>query len=730
MSTTLGVGALGVYPLAGTFARAKPTVTVTSPTGTIDTTSVTFSFTYSSPVSRAQASYRAQLRTQDGSTILADTSTVLSASTSGLSISYLLSSGSSYQLWVQAGDGFDLSDWATTVFSVELASVANYPDNELVGSVYEIAINGVGYMLADDPDNRVERRSLMLEPPRLATSQTPFAEAVERYSFIGAADWSGGAGQKLRNREDSDPTKFWDSEGINPFDPRGLRLLNEAVASIADTYATPFCTVAGDRVYVCSADGELKSQATVEGAVTTFTITGAGAPLSLASDGTNWYYADGADIFRNSSAADPVSAWSTIDAELIEWTVDRLTAVYDDGAGNLCVTTLADAGTEEVAGGRFKYPDTVSIPAVTGGDGYLWFAVNRNQQSQVHYWQVGSSDTYAAVGLTLPAGQRAVALGFYLGNVFVLALEELASTNRAIVYRCVPQDGNLTAVRVLDFETTSDLVGAGFCGNDRFVFFTWPDMTEANSHDGLGCIDLSTGGYAKWFSSGTTGEPYTPVVWNGKLAWGIGGVGLYAESTDRVAEGWLESSISDLSSNLVKVFDLIDARFEPLASAHSVSMQYTVDGGSSYTSAGDTVDSAGAAVGSWDLGVSSRSFGYKITLGTSNSTTPYVQLVQTKLHPLSLKDGLLGLPVNCSTEIKGLNGQDLPEEISGMERVRQLEALIGTRVRLQDVDWPVTQTASIWEVVDVQGDTHGVFDRKRGRRVDTGRARVTLRRSL
>lgn len=729
MSTTLSVGALGVYPLAGTFPRAKPAVTVTAPAATVDTSSTTFSFTYSSPVSRAQASYRAQIRTQDGTTVLYDTSTVSSSSSSGLELDYLLSSGSSYQLWVQAGDGHDLSDWATTTFSVELAGVADFPDNTQVGSVYEIAINGIGYMLDDAPDRAVERRVLMLEPPRLATSETPFAEAVERYSFIGAADWSGGAGQKLRNRDDSIASRFFDAEGLNPFEEDGLCLLPETVQSITDTYASPHVTVAGGRIYVVSADGELKSQAAAEGAVTTFSITGAGAPTSVASDGTNWYYADGADIFRNSSAADPGSAWSAVDADLIEWTVDRLTAVYDDGAGQICVSTLSGAGTEEVSGGRFKYPDTTSIPAITGGDGYLWFAVNRDQQSQVHYWQVGSTDTYAAVGLTLPNGQRAVSLGFYLGNVFVLALEELESTNRAIVYRCVPSEGRLTALRVTDFETTDTLAGAGFTGDDRFVLFSWPGMSATGSYTGVGCIDLSTGGYTKWLVSGATGSPFTPVHWNGRVAFGVGGSGLWVEGTNLVGSGWLRSSISDLESNMTKVFDEIVVRCDPLPSGGSVSLEYTLDGGDSYSSAGDALTGGGVTVGTWELAVSARSLGYKITIGASG-TSPCVQLVQTKLHPLSLRDALIDFPINCSDHVRGLNGQTVPSEETGMERLRRLEGLVGTRVRLQDVDWPVTNTASIWEVLDVRGETHGTFDHQPNRRVDTGRARVTLRRSL
>jgi hypothetical protein len=721
----LGASALGVGPLAGAWDRAKPTVDVTSPSGVIG--SATVAFTYSSPVGRAQVSYQFQIRTADGSTILYDSGTVVSGANSGITIPYFFAGGSEYQIWVRASDLFDTSDWSTGLFSVDLIDVNDYPDEPTVGSVYEIAINGEGYMLADRPERPVKRQLSVLEAPRFATGDTPFTEAVERYTFLGTTDWRGGAGQEYLNRTDSDQTRYRDSEGLNPFEVDALQLLPSTTQRITDTFATPLMVVAGDRIYVVTANGELTSRDTAAGSDTVFTITGAGAPQAMASDGTNWYYADGSNIYRNGSAADPGSAWQAHNAIKMEWVVDRLAIVYDDG-DELCLSTLAPDGTEEVAGGRFKYPNTTDLADITGGDGYLWFIVNRGNVSQVHYWQVGSDDTYAANGLTLPAGQKATSLGFYLGNVFIRAVEPLESGSRVIIYRCIPSEGVLTPQRVLDWDDDADGSIGDFAGDDRFVLFSWREMTEAGA-SGVGCIDLSTGGWAKWLTGGD-GDIYSVALWNGKLAFTSGGDGLFVEDATPVNTGWLESSISDLGSSLPKVFDEIRLTFDPLPSGGTVGVEVTIDGGNSYDVVGDTVATAGLSSFSNDLNMDGRSFGVRITLGATSSS-PKIRSAQTKLHPRSIVDQVVVFPINCSDQVAALNGSILPGSApgSGLKRTKTLEALTGSRVRLQDIDWPVTEVATIWEIVDVQTETIGVFNPAQNRRVDSAVTTVTLRRS-
>jgi hypothetical protein len=732
MTTTVGVSALGTAPLAGLWARANPTVTLTAPTGTIGATGNTLSFTYSSPVSRTQYSYRYQIRSEDGTSVLYDSYAVVSTATSGISIPYTFADGSSYQIWVRAADRFDTSEWSTGTVSVEASDLASYPDEPRVGSVFEIGINGVGFMLADRPDRPVQRRTTILQPDRFATSDTPFSEAVERYSFLGFMTPTEGAGQEFYGRRDSSPYRFRRSAGVNPFQDDAVQLWNDTTVTTSNGRSTgvgALVAVAGGDLYTLSSSG-LIAQSTIGGSETSFSIAAAGTIVDLTSDGDAWYVCDGANVFRGTAASDPGSAWSTIDADLIEWTVDRLTGVYDNGAGQLCVTTFDTAGAEEVAGGRFKYPDTVSIPSVTAGDGYVWWVVNRTTGSQVHYWQLGASDTYAANALSFPAGQRCTSLGFYLGNVFAHTVEpvEEGAGFRHIIYRCVPQNGTLIPDRVCDWtDEAATVESCPFTGDDRFVQFGWANMTTVS---GCGTVDLSTGGWATGLQfTGNTAEIVSAALWDGVPVFGTSDGKVFVEDVSTVVDtGWLETSVWDLQSGLSKVFDRVEAAFDPVPTGAGMSVEYTTDGGISYTSAGASVSTAGLTGSSWELKKSARSIGLKVTLTASSVDSLKVRFLQTKLHPLTISDQLLVLPVNCANELAGLNGQIIRDGMTGIGRARWLEQLVGSRIKLQDVDWADTGVSTTWEVVDVETVLTGVKDPRLGRRVDSGVSQITLRR--
>jgi hypothetical protein len=742
----LGTQDLAGEALAGDFKRARPYVNTLTPIGAVTASTVTATWSYSSPIVRAQAQFQVQLRNANGTVVLYDSMIQDGAGTS-FAVPYVLSGGSSYRVYVRATDGFDwsldpstLEDWSWELFTSETVTAEDFPENSAVGSVYEIGINGVGYMLADGPDNPVVRRTATLQPPRFVTGDTPFAEAIEHHTFLGYSDFKNGAGQLMRSRTDSDPARFWDSLGINPFDDDSLQLLPQMSNTITGSHPSPRMAVANDRIYLVTAAGQLKSEQIGVGGDTTFSITGAGDVASMTSDGFHWYYADGASIYRNSTATDPTTAWSTVNAELIEWASDRLAAVYvDAGSPTMrCLTTLAPDGTEEVAGGRFKYPSAeATIPSITSGDGYLWFIVNRADTSAIHYWQLGSADTYAAVGLQLPAGQTAQVLGFYLGNVFVKATERKSSGGyRNYIYRCVPNEGRLVAELVLTFDTSAadDPTKGGFAGQGRRVLFAWPEMTDdVTPLSGVGAIDLSTGGWCRWiWTVNSAGPVFDLALYNGMLQILTNAGDIVGESTLPLTSGWIRTSHDDLGSVLQKVVDQYSITTAPLPSGGSVSVLLSLDVGNSYSSVGPAMATVGSTTRTWLQDTIVRTAGIEITITSNGATSPKVRHAQLRLHPLLISDQLLQLPVNCADQLTGLNGQLLPVDSpgAGLKRARVLEQLIGTQVKLQDLDWPLTKTSSIWEVVDAQTVTTGVFDKHQSRRVDSAVTTLTLRRSV
>src|SRR5690606_8770459 len=115
----------------------------------------------------------------------------------------------------------------------------------------EVGLNGKGYMLYDNRDSdgqrwEYRRAVIPLDPPRLATSDTPFSEAIERYTFQGWSGFEDGAGQRFANRPRSSPVAYWDSEGINPFDRSGLELLPAMSQVIESAFSGLQCRIAGE----------------------------------------------------------------------------------------------------------------------------------------------------------------------------------------------------------------------------------------------------------------------------------------------------------------------------------------------------------------------------------------------------------------------------------------------------------------------------------------------------
>jgi len=723
---------LGVEPLGGYWVRSDPVVTILTPVGVVQTPMVTVTWSYSSALSHPQTSFRALLKSGSGSTVLEDSGDQAGAGGSW-SFGFLLQGFTNYRIEVQASDGFDTGS-DEIEFSTELADASDFPDELRVGSIYEVAINGVGFMLADAPESEAKytRRSSTLDAQRFADGDTPFSEAIERYSLLKHQNWSGGAGQRLLYRPSSDPSKYWDSEGINPFVEGQLSLLHQSSLDMTDTYANQLaCIAANHDIFVLVSDTQLCHIDEPGMAETTFNVgTGVGVVSSLTSDGNFWYATDGANIFRNNVAVTGGAAWSTVDVTEIQWCSDRL-AGFDTVAVPPNVTTFSSAGVEEVAGGRFSFPDA-TLAGLTAGDGYMWWGVNRGREAQVYAWKLGSTDG-AFIALSLPAGERVTSLFSYLGNVFIAShafhVHEMSMEPEDMthIYRCVPAEGKLTPELIAMLPPSNRTFWAG---QQEFVAFTWKDMTMDDGFTGIGVIDLGTGGYTKWHTSASTAEAKSLCTWHGEWAFTVSTQGLYTvvDHEDFVPEGWLITSSADLGSSVSKIFDEVTVTSRSLVG--TITVEWSRDTLESWNLLG-TFQGDGATQGIFQLEKQLPKVGFRITL-TEGVGTPILESLVTQLHPLTFADQIQTLPLRCSNRVVGQNGQEI--DFSGPARGDQLarfvENLVPSRVKLQDVDWPTTKEVILCEAVGAETSTLGEFDPHLNRRVNSHVVMLTLRRRL
>src|SRR5210317_2021308 len=124
---------------------------------------------------------------------------------------------------------------------VDLPEVTDADINREVGSIYEVGINGSGYMLDDSPEEQgYEGGAVPLLPDRLATTETPLSESINRYQFYDQSLFEGGQGQKVANRLDDDPRKYNEGLSIDPFTEAGTVRLGLTETLLFDSgYSNP-----------------------------------------------------------------------------------------------------------------------------------------------------------------------------------------------------------------------------------------------------------------------------------------------------------------------------------------------------------------------------------------------------------------------------------------------------------------------------------------------------------
>lgn len=623
-------------------------------------------------------------------------------------------------------------------FSVDLADADAFDEEPSVGTAYEVGLNGQGFMLYDNREGeeyRYERTSTTLDPPRLSTTDTPFSEAIERYTFAGFSDLSAGRGQLYVNRPQALPNAFYDSDGVNPFESGSLRLLHDTDQELADTYASLRLVVVGSDLYVQTDANELTRKTTIGVAGSAFNVAAATTIVDLASDGAQWYAAAGtAGIFRGTSS-DPGAAWSSQQAFVIGYAGGRVCAAVKAGTSTTPnrFTTLNDSGAEEVASGRITLPEGWTITDFTGGGGKVWFSAYAGDVGAVYCWDLTTAAPFVA--LELPKGEVPMAILWYQGQVMVRSqvVYDSTSGNQAGIYRCPTSDDGTLTPFLLDYisEAGVDEGPGAFAVYGDLVLFSWREMGGDTS--GLGAVDLAGGGYTKWLRSDVTGLVSSIDVWQGRPVFAVRGDGVWIEDQSAfVTTGWLRTSVIDGASGLDKVFDELAIQCVPLGNDESLDFEYTLDAWDSDSALADsTVSSSGTKGATVTVSKRAKNFGLKINLNGPGTTSPTLLLAQLKFHAIGATDTLVTLPIDCGDQLELLNGAEHPGNGAGagVARARALLALEGGRVLFQDVDWHYGFAAEIFEVVQVRQFKTSLYDSNQGRNAVRMVAVVTLRKA-
>lgn len=527
----------------------------------------------------------------------------------------------------------------------------------LVPSQFDAAIAGQPFMLDPTVDNAgwwtgdIPVQRAQADTQGDPSEATLNSEALWRRS---RRSYTNGRGQEFADRQESDPLRFHESTGVDPWTENRLSLLPGTDLSLAAAGATYLAVTTG-RLYVL--DGQTVRYTTDGVTWTAITGTPASAALGIAADGSTVYIAYGANgVYTIAAGAAAAVSYATGTASHVAYVKGRLLVLV--GGASTLVYNVTAAGAVTSGNLLLTVPD--AQPPQTNqwaaeGPNALYCALQVGDKTRL--WRTAvKADGFdldpPVVAGEIPDGQLVRSLQGYLGSAFLVGADS-SQADGGKVWVC--DYANTSGDLVVRGSVDTDLAPRAMEPQDRFVWFGGFSGT-------LGRMDLATNvakdpaafipGHALDLDSGTSGHVYSVVTFQGLRFFVVFGHGVYAESAERVASGALETGLFGFGIGDLKNALYADVRHLPLASGDSIAVEVAADGGAwQAVGASDAVGSVSKTLG---LGqVVAETIDLRLTL-TGN---PTLTLVTVRAVPAPKVGERTRLRVRCWRHMDDGNGQ-------------------------------------------------------------------------
>ena len=409
---------------------------------------------------------------------------------------------------------------------------------------------------------KFKQNSLPLIRQQADASNTPGEQSISPEQFWRRSQetWQLGEGQVYLDRASSDLRRYHDSEGLDPWTPWQISLLNKTELKRASANTNLQCIVAGSYVYMID-DGSVYFSSNLS-TWTQVTVSGTpSAPTSITTDGYNVYSSRGTDgIYTSTTGSSTATSYATSSTNLtlVRFVKSRLMAA---GGGILYNVTKSGAigGSDkllDLSARNFTWTDVVGSPTQIYAAGYS------GDKSFIYRTAIKADGTALDVPIVagqLPDGEIIHSLGEYLGYILI-------GTNKGVRFCSANSDGSLIIGSIIP---TYDTVYC-FEGQDRFVWF---GLSNYDEQSGLGRMDLTTftspltPAYASdIMADGLTGGTVRSVAtFNNLRIFVVEGHGLYAELANTpVDEGYLVTGAISYGISDPKVAMYVDLKHEPL----------------------------------------------------------------------------------------------------------------------------------------------------------------------
>jgi hypothetical protein len=498
--------------------------------------------------------------------------------------------------------------------------------NPLVPNPWPAALAGRTLMLETHPaesalfppgSNRIESVPLLRQ--QSDASQRPGEASLNpEGAWRRTVDsWHKGAGQEHYDRVDSNPFRFHESKGVDPWGDWSLTLLKDTNNAYVSAETNLRVTTVNTRLYIIA--GDVIGYTDAGGGSGSITITGTPADfVDITTDGTYVYATDGANIWRWAWAANATgAAWSTVDCDRLDFVNGRLMGSHDDTLFHFA----ADGTKTDVTIGA-TLPTGWSWVGFAEGPQAIYtagYSGDRTVVFRIGILDDGTGLDAAVPAAALPDGQTCYAIASYLNFVLI-------GTESGVRFCSPDPNGNLTVGAKLD----TDAPVRCFEGQGTFVWFGWDNFDATST--GLGRLDLrefaNTGALAPSYASDLmatgTGAVLSVATFGELRVFTVSGVGVFVEETaELVPEGWVTSG--EINYGLVEPKSALSVQVLAERYAGGVAVEISTDVGASWESLGrlstDTPFNA--------QGISGRRFDVRLTLTRDESDDEVGPLVSS-----------------------------------------------------------------------------------------------------
>ena len=572
--------------------------------------------------------------------------------------------------------------------------------SELVPDVFPVALNGRPYML-DLASGRFARAFEARLRDSTDDSNIPGEAAINPQGLWrrSQTSWHKGTNQQYGDTAEGIDTRFYDSKNIDPWTRGQLSLLPATEQKLASASTNLQMVVAGSYVYV--ADGnQLKRSSDLS---TWVNVTGgpAAAITCLATDGYNVFAGySGNGMYRTYTGVTTLATYisGTETYTNAAYVKGRLMVSHEGEIHNFTASvTTSHAHTSGVIS---EHPNAEFVyTGFAEGTAHIYAGGYVGGTSLIYRMAIKADGTALDVPTqagALPIGEQITAMFGYLGYVMI-------GTNKGV--RVATSDSNGDLVIGPTLETPEPV--RCFTADGRFV---WYGLTNFDgTSGGLGRIDLSElvgvnePAYASDLMVDDTDDVKAVVNWNGKRLFTISGAGVYYESTDLAAEGYVDAGTWRWGIPDRKFAAFFDMRTEPLNG--TLQFAYNFDNAGFEDLA--AFDRAGATENILDG--PTEAFGeaqIKVTFtrsATDNTLGPVLTRWQVRAVPAPRRSELFSIPLMLHHKMRLKNKEfhvNVDEElffirdlVKDARIVTYQEGTDTYKVIVENVEWTPTDTS-------------------------------------